>query len=352
MSDMRDTDAERARVAAAPPLADALAYLDTTILQAYDAHDWDALRSQSRYRFGIFITAWAGALAVLCAVSQLTFVVLEMDHAAHNAEILELIFIVFACVGAVIGIRLATLEHWLLDRFQAEQLRLLKFRMLLDPGLWGDATARTAWQTEVTVRRDAILAVTRASLMDESERDLMPRLPIPEEFATVSPAMLRILLDYYRNKRIETQRQYFTAATDRGTSFLDEPRLLPWFFFASVVLVACHVLVAQLLEYFPDLFDGHRAWWSQLSVVLVAGSVALPVIWAGIRTWRSARESSRNIARSAARRHMLTDITPLLDQLATTNVAHALCQLQLLELVLESDQREWLRLMREVEWYG
>jgi hypothetical protein len=349
---MHDSDAERAHVATAPPLASALAFLDTTIRQAYDTHDADAQRSQSRYRFGIFVTAWAGALAVLCAVGQLTFVVLDMEHAAHVAEVLELVCIGFAFVGAVIGIRLATLEHWLLDRFQAEQLRLLKFRMLLDPGLWGDDAARTSWQNEVLERRDAVLAVTRDSLMHESERDLMPRLPIPEEFSSVSPDMLRVLLRYYREKRIDTQRAYFTAATDRGTSFLDEPRLLPWFFFASVSLVACHVAVAQAMERMPVWFHGYETWWSNLSVGLVAGSVALPVIWAGIRTWRSARESSRNIARSMARRHMLTEITPLLDQLETTNAAHALCQLQLLELVLESDQREWLRLMREVEWYG
>ena len=48
---------------------------------------------------------------------------------------------------------------------------------------------------------------------------------------------------------------------------------------------------------------------------------------------------------------MLAEASPLIDRLQDSEPALALCQLQMLEIVLESDQREWLRTMQEVEWY-
>jgi hypothetical protein len=80
-------------------------------------------------------------------------------------------------------------------------------------------------------------------------------------------------------------------------------------------------------------------------------SIGVFIIWAGIRTSRSAKESTRHVARAAARRNMLAEAAPLIERLQGAEPALALCQLQMLELVLESDQREWLRTMQEVEWY-
>ena len=84
---------------------------------------------------------------------------------------------------------------------------------------------------------------------------------------------------------------------------------------------------------------------------MTALAAGLLVVWAGIRTSRSARESTRNVARAAARRNMLAESAPLLERLHASEPALALCQLQMIELVLESDQREWLRVMQDVEWY-
>jgi hypothetical protein len=132
---------------------------------------------------------------------------------------------------------------------------------------------------------------------------------------------------------------------------LDNPRLLPFIFFTSLLLVGLHVAIEQGLQRLPLLFGTRTVGWESASIVFVALAVAFPVLGAGIRTWRSARETTRLLARSAARRRMLMEFVPLLEQLESAEVPHALCQLQALELVLESDQREWLRLKREVEWY-
>lgn len=352
VDDMHDSLAVRDAVAASPPLRGALLQVDEVLLSRFEEHDHLATSAQRRFRFVIFVTAGGGALAVLGAVVQLACVALDLHTAAHLAEKFQALLIVLTIIGVLTGIRLAQIENWLLDRFKAEQLRLLKFRMLLDPRIWGGAVDRETWRAELVQQRDQIVRVTQQTLAHESERDEMPRLPTPADCAAIDHDGLRALLEYYRHTRIESQVRHFAAATRRGISLLDQPRLLPWVFFLSILMVGGHVVIEQTLQRVPEVF-GTSGWrWEQASILLVAIAVALPVIWAGIRAWRSTRESTRTVARSAARRRMLADIVPMLDQLQGADAAHALCQLQMLELLLESDQREWLRLMREVEWYS
>ena len=47
-----------------------------------------------------------------------------------------------------------------------------------------------------------------------------------------------------------------------------------------------------------------RTTWD-LSALMLLISVVIPVVWAGIRTWRAANEFSRNTARSHARLALL-----------------------------------------------
>ena len=124
--------------------------------------------------------------------------------------------------------------------------------------------------------------------------------------------------------------------------------MLPIFFGFSVFIVATHVVIDR----WPGVPAAYVEKRDVASTLLIAASAALPVTWAGIRTWRSAREFSRNVARSTARREMLDEMAQRLDGARQVDPSHLLGELQICELVLESDQREWLRLMREVEWYG
>ncbi len=350
--DMHDNDAVQDLPTAASPLREALLIIEEALLSRYDEHDQLATSSQRRYRFVIFVIAWGGALAILGGAAQLMFVALDMHTAAHLAEKFGALLIVLTAIGVLAGIRLAQLENWLLDRFKAEQLRLLKYRMLLDPRIWGSSAHREAWKSDLIEQRDSIIKVTQRTLAQESERDQLPVLPIGEQCAAISPEQLDSFLVYWRRTRIETQLRHFTAAASRTTSFLDQPRMLPWFFFVSILLVGGHVFIEQALQRVPNLFGDGTRLWEQVSIVLVGLSVALPVVWLGIRAWRSARESVRNVTRSAARRHMLAGVLPMLDQMKANGAAYTFSQLLTLELVLESDKRGWLRLMREVEWYS
>ena len=351
VDDMHDSVAVRDFARSSPPLFAALQQIDEVLVTRYEEHDTLGTRAQRRFHFVIFVTAWGGALAVLGAVAQLMFVAADAHTYAHLSEKFEAVMIVLTMIGILAGLRLAQIENWLVDRFKAEQLRLLKFRMLLDPRMWGNEEQRSAWRAELVRRRDIIVSVTHAQLAQESERDVVPWLPTSAECEHIEERNLRSLLEYYRRTRIETQERQFAAEAVSKPSWLDKPRLLPLIFFASVVLVGLHVAIEQGLQRLPSIFGPNELWWTRLSIVVMALSIGVFIIWAGIRTSRSAKESTQHVVRAAARRNMLAEASPLIDRLQDSEPALALCQLQMLEIVLESDQREWLRNMQEVEWY-
>ena len=346
--DMHDSPDDLAALRTWPPLHDALVAISEILVPTYDVADTRALNSQRRYRWVILLTASGGSAAVLFALAQLTLERLGMTRTAALAAWGELVAIVATVLAVALGYLVVWLENWLIDRFRAEQLRLLKFRSLLDPRLWGPTEVRASWRADVESHHDRLAKLGRTELKHQSEREAVPRLATRDDCCDITPDSFDALVNYYRRKRVITQRDYFAKAASRGIAFFDRPKLLPVFFGASVLMVVLHVAV--------DLATGGlevvRGRWASVSTLLIAASAALPVTWAGIRTWRSAREFSRNVARSTARREMLDEMARRLDGKRHADPSHLLGELQICELVLDSDQREWLRLMREVEWYG
>ncbi|MEP6508738.1 MAG: hypothetical protein ABJC63_10975 [Gemmatimonadales bacterium] len=346
--DMHDTAADLATLAKWPPLHNALVLLDEILVPTFDAADMRALRSQRRYRWVILLTASGGSAAVLFALAQLTLERLGLSEAALWAARGEVASLGATVLAVVLGSLVVWLEHWLIDRFRAEQLRLLKFRALLDPRIWGADKQRAAWRADVETQHDRLAVLDRVELKHQSEREAVPRLVTRDECREITPDSLDALVRYYLRKRVITQRDYFAAAASRGIAFFDRPKLLPAFFGFSVLIVAAHVAV----DWWPAGASVYAEKREIASTLLIAASAALPVTWAGIRTWRSAREFSRNVARSAARREMLNEMAERLEGKREVEPSNLLGELQICELVLDSDQREWLRLMREVEWYG
>jgi hypothetical protein len=339
--DMHDSAEELSGLARWPSLHGALIHLDVMLTPTFDRLDMRAIEHQRRYRWVILVTASGGSLAVLASLAQLTLERLGYD--AEWAATTEVVAILVTVVAIGFGYYYGWLKHWLHDRFRAEQLRLLKFSSLLDPRMWGSAPLRAAWQSDVLSARDHIVELKEEDLKLQSERGSIPKLATHDDCCDLTSDAFDALLAFYRRKRIISQRGYFDVACTRGVSFLDEPKLLPIFFIASVLMVAAHVFVSHFIA---------GAGAAKVSTVLSAASAGLPVSWAGIRTYRSAREFSRNVARSAARRQMLDEVAGRLDETPRPDPTALLGELQICELVLDSDQREWLRLMREVEWYG
>jgi hypothetical protein len=161
---------------------------------------------------------------------------------------------------------------------------------------------------------------------------------VREECDAIEGADVSALVRYYREHRLDVQRRYFHARSERDErSVLSNPRLLPLAFFLGVVFVAFHA-VAEL---------GGRRVESAIFALL---AVATPAAWTILRVYRSATEVARNASRSRARYVGLTRIGIELER--PRDAYHALFLLRRAEHVLDSDQREWLRLMYEAEWYG
>jgi hypothetical protein len=83
---------------------------------------------------------------------------------------------------------------------------------------------------------------------------------------------------------------------------------------------------------------------------LIAVAAALPAAAAAIRTYRSAREFGRNANRHLATRSTLQEISGRLRDRPSVNDSYR--DIELCEFVFEGDSREWLRLMKEAEWFG
>ncbi len=174
------------------------------------------------------------------------------------------------------------------------------------------------------------------------EADEIPDPPTTESCVHVPSEARTSLAGYYREIRLAAQIEYFSRRAEENQRHDRPVRYLPAvFFFASVM--------AALLHFAGDLVtgEGRSHDWSVALIVLAA---AFPVLGATARTLRMAHEYSRNTSRFRAK---LVVLRRLSDALATeTDPVNVFRELWCAEQVLESEHREWLRLMINGEWFG
>jgi hypothetical protein len=84
--------------------------------------------------------------------------------------------------------------------------------------------------------------------------------------------------------------------------------------------------------------------------VLVTIAVLGPAFVAGIKTYRASREFERNALRHRATLHSLEGLNQKMSD--AKNMARKFRIARTCELILEFDSSEFMRLLREVEWYG
>jgi hypothetical protein len=334
--DMHDGAEELASAGRLPPLRAALVEIDDELVDAFDHLDRRAIRNQRFHRRITLLTAITGSAALL--VSALDVALARLGGGAvESLDRIETALVLVTGGLVAVGVMQTWLLHWLLDRFKAEQLRLLKFGMLVDPRLWSEGLdERAAWQDDLQRRRNAILLLGRADLARCAEHEAVPPLPEPADCAAIDAAAIDALLDYYRRKRLDAQMRYFERARGHAGRWYDGPRLVQAVFFGSVLCVGLRLVVED----------------PAADAALFAASAGLPAVWAGWRTWRSANEFQRNSARSLARQSALRSVLAHVERRRNAPPATLLSYLLFAETMLESDQREWLRLMREAEWYG
>ncbi len=360
--DMHDSPEELARYPLlATPLEACL-----KIGEAFDRADARAVKFQRAHRWLTHGAALFATVAVATAIVALDYYPIGVEAqplapawlpSRHSMNLIEIWF-----AGAAIAVVLAGYfthfkEKWLLSRHQAESYRLLRYRFLIHPTIWRNGEKDS--QDWIEPRLHSIEHANLAAAV----REAAPHGPFEGVRSQLPRGILRQLTEYYLSRRLNPQKEYLANRTQRN-EISDWIRVyLPWFFFLSIVAVFCKSFVGS-------------AHWEGLLALLAA---LLPAAAAGVRTWRGAFEFSRNKGRFEASHHALRDLErrlvnegfsafggngdagksgePLSHQKLPrddeeTDAYAILRDLSWCEHILETEHREWLRLMFETEWFG
>ena len=145
---------------------------------------------------------------------------------------------------------------------------------------------------------------------------------------------------YYLQKRLHTQTGHFADRLTRNASEDSRTRLLPSvLFYGSVAFVIAHFGI--------ELLDEAESWVARSALLAAA---ALPGFGAVIRTRRGLLEFARNASRCESTHHVLLKLGARLRDAADSPAVFR--EIGFCEHVLETDLREWLRLMVESESFG
>jgi hypothetical protein len=367
IDDMHDTPEE---IAEWRPLAAALERCQETVEPAYRAADRTAQQFQRHHQLITIAAAVFGTVAVLFAILQLPRIV---SGTFVSIPVAEGITAAIAFAAVLLGI--FTLRHvgWMFLRHKAERFKFLKFRFLIDPHLWDlDAEERERAMQWLRYSTDQIAKLTNEELERWAEHGILPEEPPSLAGSQADAYTLYKLVDYYLAKRCRNQLEYFKrkaqqfSSRDRYIKAL--PRLL---FFGSIF--------AALMHFSLDLFEtylqppaaaasaettGQVVPGISLTVALILIAASLPVIGAGVRTFRSAYQLARNTSRYRAAYQAMKlpaerlegDAQRLYGLYAEGHTiidAHDVFRdMWRCEQILEAEHREWLRLMMEAEWFG
>ena len=360
--DMHDTPEEMARW---EPLAAALQRCQEEVEPGYRAADRPASRSQKQRQAITISAAIAGTVAVLLATFD------ALDFSRFIVPILYFSLgaaIAFAAV--LLGIVTLRQVKWMFLRHKAERFRFLKFRFLIDPHLWGDDAAQQERTVQwLTYAADKVTGLTNEELKTWAERGILPEEPPSLAGSRADAYTLYSLVDYYLTKRCRNQLHYFERRARHFSNRDRYVKALPRLLFFGSVLAALGYFSLNLFDTYlqshqaaaqaPDATASVPAITLTIAFILLAAS--LPVVSAGVRTFRSAYQLARNTSRYKAAFEAIKLPAQRLENDAermyglyaeghTTIEAYDVFRdLWRCEQILEAEHREWLRLMMEAE---
>jgi hypothetical protein len=352
-------------------LGEFLRFCEAKILRPYQEADHRALGNQKIHRRVILAAAWLTTATLL--VTAFNTVFHDVIQRTTWTLVAELVFASATAAVVYLGLRGHWQKKWLLDRYRAERYRLAKFELLTSASFWADGS--TDWRPALETELKEIADLDDGKLDDEARKEQIARLPSLTDCAAVAPEDLDRLLSYYKRRRLVLQINYFEGVAHRKKSPWLLPFWLPAFFFASMICVVVH-LGLDLIGRAPGAH--HSEIREAGSMAFLFLSLTLPLVLSGMRLRHTANEVARNQNRSFARSEGLGKIAKRLgglpegllvrvtetvvrrstrELLVSTKIegpadaAFVFSHLALAEQILESDQREWLRLMLEAEWY-
>ncbi|MCA1818242.1 MAG: hypothetical protein LC746_18010 [Acidobacteria bacterium] len=363
VNDMSDTPEELDSYA--PPLRGALALLEGKCGALFSESDAAAIKQQRRHRLIVVAFCVFGTFAVVFSILDVTRLLPLEGHESLTRGLAvglfagEVVTVSGALAAALVGLRYALQGNWLEGRHRAEMLRLLKFRMLLDPSLVGGGAGGglAEWESKLAAEFDAVERIDESTLHEWIEETRAPDLPMCTPAGAIDERMLGDVVAYYRRKRLDPQASYFYRQAARNLRRDWSTRLVPpLLFFASVFFALVH-LVLEVVEMFEQHFSlsGYAQEWahgrSAVGVTLVILAAALPTFGAGLRGLRAAYEFSRNTVRFRALHFALELLRERVSR-EGAKPEEVWRDLWWCEWLLEAEHREWLRLMIEAEWIG
>jgi hypothetical protein len=228
------------------------------------------------------------------------------------------------------------------------------------------------WSAELDSDLNEIKTLGRTEILQWLTADAPPSVRHPLLTGWTDGVACETLLNYYWRKRLKNQMDYFDRKSRQHEESDHITRRYPSaFFFGGVVFVFLHLLmdiIKAFLRLWQPASDLFRPLFSMNLFFLICAAL-LPAIGAGVRTFRMAHEFARNTTRFKAKHSALCKLRRQLAEVLheapesagehgqPSNSSHGepnavLRELGFCEYVLESDHREWLRLMIDAEWFG
>lgn len=327
------------------------------LLNIYRAADHEAKSRLREHRGAVVLSAVCGTAAVIAAILEL-----YLNRGDFLGVGTEFTFAILALLAVIVGVRAAWMPKWLLERHRAERCRFAKYRALVRLAAAGrDLDALGLCLDDFKEQ------VKKIERLDEDDLDqFMQEDPIPDDPPAVKQdaqvqASLYELARHYVKQRLASQAKYFFTQS-RKKNAVDAPlRLLPpALFFLSIFFALLHFTAAghdHVVGWIANrkhLKDAQLFLWDKRFWILCAA--ILPVLGSLFRLLRSAFEYSRNTARFRAKYRALEQLMSKLEvAMEPAQPLHAEEIVRYMwkgELLLEHEHREWLRLMKEAEWFG
>ncbi len=331
------------------------------VVKAFGKVDTRAKTYQFWHRVVTYIVAWAAPIAVISAVvglghEKLSHVFTVPDESWLNG--LEVWAAGVAIVAVAIGWRAGFKKKWLINRHKAELHRLLRYRFLIHPSLWKGSEGGEKWLGE---NLHEIASLKGKHALEKATNEPPAHGPF-EAQSRLARNRIEALTRYYLAKRLNPQKEYFANRAQRNEIKDWARSILPGFFFASIVAVVFKSGAAYLAGRFP------RTAMPRATAIAILCAALLPIVAAGVRTYLAAFEFSRNKSRFNAAHEALRQLEKsLLDHMLAAITSESLLvapddseadasavlrDLYWCEHILDSEHREWLRLMYDAEWFG
>ncbi len=329
-------------------LVRALGWLEEQLGPDYREADRIALARQKSHRRLAQACISAGTVSILLAIVQLALLQL-FKPLGFAAMIAEAVVMAFAGAAVVFGLIARHNHDWLVQRHRAERLRSLKFEALGQPELAGGQWAE--WEAWVLERRQQILAIQSLDNVVEWASSLPVEPPNPASATAAGEDRFGFhLATYYLTRRVEYQSAYFRRRQVECHAEAGHwPHRGVLFFFGSVACVLVHVVIDGWLFVNHDANGGHSILHGA-AIVLLALAAILPVVGFGIRAWFTAFELPRSASLFGSKARALTGVSLSLRN-GPQDLPSTRRHIAFTEHFLQHEHGEWIRLLRETEWF-